>query len=80
MKYKITEIVDGQYSVELNLKGVLSPNQLISLKNRLFEITKVDAFFESIVNGIDNITDTGILKYKSETLLPRVYPSVAKVL
>ena len=65
MEYKVYNIFNGQYEVEINLASCLTANKLQNLKNSLIDISRNDDFFKKIYSLNNNI-----LKYKSETIVP----------
>lgn len=65
MEYRIYNITNEQYEVEINLASCLTTNEIQNLKNSLIDISRKDDFFKKIYS-----LNSSILKYKSETIVP----------
>ena len=72
MKYHFKEVVNGQYTVEIDLKTCLSSSQLDTLESNLKSMANEDDFFT--ITGTKRLFSlkNGILTYRSETILPLV--------
>lgn len=70
MEYEISEIVNGQYTVEIDLKTCLKSTQIATLESQLKSISNEDGFFT--ITGTNPLCSIkkGILTYRSETILP----------
>ncbi len=55
MEYKIYNIDNGQYEVEINLASCLKENEIQNLKNSLIDISRNDDFFKKIYSLNNNI-------------------------
>jgi len=70
MKYEISEIINGQYTVRISLDSILSPSCLEQMKNDLENLKKNDPFICDC-NGVPIIEiNENILSYTSETIFP----------
>jgi hypothetical protein len=72
MKPKISEIENGQYTVEIDLKKSLRSSQISIFESNLKDISEQDDSFTLNTPGSLCSIRNGILKYKSETILPSV--------
>ena len=81
MKSKISKIINGQYTVEIDLNACLDPPQIAELESNLKDISKRDDPFTINSSGSLCSFKNGILTYKSETILPLIHkPNKEKIL
>ena len=73
MKSKISEIINGQYTVKIDLNTCLDPPQIGELESNLKDIFKRDDSFT--INSLGSLCsfNNRILTYKSETILPLIH-------
>jgi len=71
IKYQISKIIDGQYTVKIDLKAGLESSQIATLESNLMDIR--DSSFLLNKSGLLCSFRNGMLTYKSETILPLIH-------
>jgi len=81
MNYEISEIKNGQYRVEIDLKGKLTPTALKKMHDDLSDLVKNDPFLTDRTGNHIITINRDILSYTSETIFPgKLNPGKEKVL